>query len=137
MKKTCTQCHQEKLVTDFTKDVTRKDGRYSACKVCKRLSAAARYHTSEKETQRARDKKRSQAGSLLIVAKKSVGCCKCNERELVCLDLHHVDPTHKDFGVANSRNMSLGRIQAELDKCVVVCKNCHAKIHEGLIDLGD
>lgn len=50
------------------------------------------------------------------------------------LSFHHVDPEKKIHGIiGTSKAWSL--IKKELDKCVLVCSNCHAEIHDGLIDL--
>ena len=53
------------------------------------------------------------------------------------LEFHHLDPNEKDFGISNSSglNRSWDKLQIELDKCVLVCSNCHAEIHEGLISV--
>lgn len=61
------------------------------------------------------------------------GCAKCPEKYSGCLDFHHLDPTQKDFGVSNISTQSWERIMEEINKCVLVCKNCHCKIHAGLI----
>ena len=45
------------------------------------------------------------------------------------LDFHHVDPQTKDFTIAKHRGKSLSELKDELDKCILVCRNCHAEIH--------
>lgn len=47
------------------------------------------------------------------------------------LSFHHLDPNEKDFSIS-SVNWSFDRIKNELDKCILVCTNCHGEIHEGL-----
>lgn len=42
---------------------------------------------------------------------------------------HHEDPQEKDFNI--SEVMSWERILQEIDKCILVCANCHAEIHSG------
>jgi len=62
------------------------------------------------------------------------GCCQiCGYDKCVrALSFHHLDVNHKDFGIsAVSRSWST--IQAELDKCVLLCLNCHAEVHAGLL----
>lgn len=60
------------------------------------------------------------------------GYDKCIES----LDLHHLDPTEKDFGLGQVRAnpKSWDKIVAELRKCVMLCRNCHGEVHfNGLI----
>ena len=65
--------------------------------------------------------------------KKSLRCELCLESCVVCLDFHHKDPSVKDRGVSEivSRGWSKKRILAEVSKCVVLCSNCHRKVHAG------
>lgn len=50
------------------------------------------------------------------------------------LCFHHVDPGTKDFGLTTRELMlKWDRVFAEMQKCVLVCGNCHGEIHEGLI----
>jgi len=51
------------------------------------------------------------------------------------LDFHHVNPKDKDFGIATVKCNSFESLKQELDKCVLLCKNCHCEVHAGLIDL--
>lgn len=61
------------------------------------------------------------------------GCCKCGQKDVVVLDLHHTDPSEKDDAVSKlvGRRASLKRIKAELEKCVVICVRCHRLLHNG------
>lgn len=56
------------------------------------------------------------------------GYCKC-PRSLV---FHHTDPEKKDFSVSGSHARSWESIKTELDKCVLLCTNCHGEVHEEL-----
>lgn len=73
---------------------------------------------------------------------KSMGgkCVVCGYNKCSnALALHHTDPSSKEFSLgglrAHARKWSI--IAAELKKCILVCCNCHAEIHAGMIsDIG-
>jgi hypothetical protein len=59
------------------------------------------------------------------------GCCSiCGYNKCIkALDFHHLDRTKKEFGIAkNGFTRSWERVKAELDKCILVCSNCHREI---------
>ena len=46
------------------------------------------------------------------------------------LEFHHTDPNEKDFGLSKSGiTRSLEDQKIEVDKCMMVCANCHREIH--------
>ncbi len=52
------------------------------------------------------------------------------------LDLHHIDREKKSFNFSHEGyTRSWARIQAELDKCALVCANCHREVEAGIIEL--
>ena len=54
------------------------------------------------------------------------GYGKCQE----ALQFHHAKPGEKDFAVSGDGfTRSWEKIKHELDKCILVCANCHAEIH--------
>lgn len=63
--------------------------------------------------------------------KSSLFCSVCGENHPAVLDFHHLDPEQKDIEVANAlnRGWSKFKIQKEIDKCIVLCSNCHRKLH--------
>ncbi len=63
---------------------------------------------------------------------KLCGYNKCDK----ALDFHHVNPEKKDFSIGqNNTRYRFDQLKPELDKCVLLCKNCHAEVHAGLIHL--
>ncbi len=80
---------------------------------------------------RVSSRKRNRA---VIAAFKAVGCSKCSEKDPVALDCHHRPDEEKLFSISKraSWQISVSRIQKELDKCVVLCSNCHRKEHAAL-----
>lgn len=46
------------------------------------------------------------------------------------LDFHHKNPKNKDFTICTSLNKSWANIKAELDKCELLCANCHRERHD-------
>lgn len=61
---------------------------------------------------------------------KCVGCGY--SRSLRSLSFHHVDPKLKKFQISSRSNSTREKVEAEIKKCVLVCQNCHAEIHDGL-----
>lgn len=58
------------------------------------------------------------------------GYCRC----IRALKFHHLDPNKKDFAISGV-SRAWEAIRSELDKCILVCGNCHDEIHDGLIDV--
>ena len=58
-------------------------------------------------------------------------CCRCNYNKCIsALEFHHLEPEHKDFSMGNKGyTRSWEKIKKELDKCILVCANCHREIH--------
>lgn len=85
---------------------------------------------------RVRDKNRLEAARIFVWEYKKrpdVFCVDCGESRWQCLDFHHTDPSQK---IKNISGMVISRysvetIQKEIDKCEVLCKNCHAIHHNG------
>lgn len=66
------------------------------------------------------------------------GCCEeCGyDRCIDSLEFHHLDPNEKDFGIGSKGyTRSWEKVKKELDKCIMVCANCHREIHAGLIEI--
>lgn len=52
------------------------------------------------------------------------------------LEFHHTNPNEKDFSIGEKGHCtSWEKVKEELDKCVLVCSNCHREIHAGLIKI--
>lgn len=118
-KKICPKCKIEKPVEDFYR--RRNDANCSThCKLCTTISTRER-----------------QRG----VKQKAVDylggkCSVCNyDKYIGALEFHHIDPLQKDFTIADLKLSSFERIKFELDKCLLVCANCHREIHGGKIVL--
>ena len=47
-------------------------------------------------------------------------------------DFHHKDPKEKDFGISTSGKRFGADIKRELDKCLLLCGNCHNAEHQRL-----
>jgi predicted HNH restriction endonuclease len=76
---------------------------------------------------RSRNKKRDQ----LQLLKDGKKCSRCkNSFPHYCLDWHHLDKSTKLFTISRAMrdNIAWEKINKELEKCILLCKNCHAII---------
>ena len=136
MYKTCCRCNRELLTSSFRKDGTRVDGFQSSCKECARLYHKSRYTEKYGDKSAARSRQIRADNAVKLVEYKTVrGCQVCGERASCCLEFHHLDPTAKEYGIAGSTTRSWISLLTEIQKCVVLCSNCHKKYHAGLIEL--
>jgi NAD-dependent dihydropyrimidine dehydrogenase PreA subunit len=86
----------------------------------------------------------NQDASLLrrLIKKKAVHCkgnkCECcgNTYPYMVYDFHHINPSEKDFSLGDKvSTVKWDLVQKEIDKCILVCANCHRMIHSGDIQL--
>lgn len=68
---------------------------------------------------------------------KTCECCG-NHYPPEVLDFHHKKPNQKDRSVAVASNncWSTERLQKEIDKCILLCANCHRLVHSDLVHMG-
>jgi hypothetical protein len=65
-----------------------------------------------------------------IESYKNNNPCSCGENSSCCLSFHHTK-NDKSWNISDmvSKGYSIKRLQTEIDKCIVLCLNCHAKLH--------
>jgi len=60
--------------------------------------------------------------------KNTLKCIECGEDNGACLDFHHINPKEKT-GLVSKLRYFKNKIQEEIEKCIVLCANCHRKLH--------
>lgn len=71
---------------------------------------------------------------LKAVEYKGGKCQHCGySKSVSALEFHHIDPNEKDFGISTKGSTrSFEKIKLELDKCIMLCANCHREEHDRL-----
>lgn len=75
-----------------------------------------------------------------VIMSRGGKCEICGyNKNLSALDFHHKNPDEKEFQIdlRHFSNSSLERLQTELDKCMLVCSNCHRAIHNPNLELSN
>lgn len=80
-------------------------------------------------------KRRRKKVKELAIAYKGGKCEACGyNKSARALEFHHTDPAQKDFGISEKgETKSFERIKVELDKCIMLCANCHREEHDRLL----
>jgi len=113
--KTCTTCKTAKPEEGFAVDKRRPSGRNSQCRQCQ--------YDAKKNI---RDINKAKA-----VAYKGGKCNRCGLL-FECLDVydfHHRDPNEKEEKPNQLMYSSWEKIVKEIDKCDLLCSNCHKLTH--------
>lgn len=114
----CPRCCQEKGIQEFYK----KRGIQYASSYCKSC-------TTQQTTERMINFKS------LCVKYKGGECIICGYNKYQgALEFHHMNPDDKEFNISHMRKYSFDDlVKYELDKCVLLCANCHREVENGLI----
>lgn len=74
----------------------------------------------------------AQKTKLKAIEYKGGKCQICRyNKSIRALTFHHINPEEKSFGISGGTK-SFEKLKPELDKCILVCQNCHAEIHDGI-----
>lgn len=113
----CAICKEIKDASQFYKIKAKKIGRFSYCIPCAKKHVADRQRTLKQQ----------------CVDYKGGKCESCGyNRYLGALDFHHKDQTQKDFSISHvGKTEFCDKIKRELDKCQLLCSNCHRETHGG------
>ena len=110
----CSACKE----TDTAKFYTRqRGGWHSRCITCYNREQVEKFRRYKKEL-------------VDWMGGKCILCGYCTTP--ACLEFHHLDPSTKDPDWNKMSNWSPNKRKDELEKCILVCRNCHGEIHAGL-----
>ena len=68
---------------------------------------------------------------ILAIEYKGSKCQICGyDKHIGALEFHHLEPSSKEFGIgAKGYTRSWDKVKNELDKCILLCANCHRELH--------
>lgn len=105
--KTCFTCNQDKAENLYS-------GTNGSCNIC----------VAEKKRIERRECKAK------CIAYLGGKCIKCDyDKCPAAFDFHHKDPSQKDFAIGRQTWNEFEKLKPELDKCDLLCRNCHAEFH--------
>lgn len=115
--KQCTGCNVEKPYDQFSKNRSTSDGYQYQCKSCRHINKSER---------------KAAKREWMNEYKLERGCKRCGHgHEVTKLHFHHLDPLQKDAQPSHmvKDDWSIGKMQGEIDKCIILCKTCHHEEH--------
>lgn len=120
--KTCCGCQQFKKWDEFYKPYGKRNKTHSYCKACQSFKTRERFRIFKQK----------------CVDYKGGKCIRCGYNKYIgALEFHHKDPKEKDFLLSKVKNSAFNdRIKRELDKCDILCSNCHKETHNELVSNG-
>lgn len=134
--KTCSECKKEQGIENFHVRSYVKGTHQSYCKKCRKSRDALDWLKNKNSRKEKRRQSRKRVRAEFKAYKDSLCCALCSESSTECLDFHHKDPKEKEYLVSYlSNNGSKEKLFEEIAKCVVLCANCHRKVHSGRIIL--
>lgn len=135
----CTKCKIEKPYSEYYKSSTNKSGWQAWCKKCTISNMAYRYKNNEKVKSKTKEGERNSFNvfqNISLLIKSKYGCQYCNEQCPHVLQFHHINPLNKITEVSVlCFKKNKPKFFEEMNKCIVVCSNCHIKIHYGIIQI--
>lgn len=113
------------------------------CRICGETDSSKFYKTSLavcKKCKPIQVKINRQSFRKQLIDYKGGKCIVCGYSKIYALDFHYVDATKKDFQLVTKmyrkrKDYIEEDIKKELDKCVLLCANCHREYHAGVLQL--
>lgn len=128
--KRCSACAQSKPVKDFGSNKSKADGLQTVCIVCKSEYNKQYYVRNPNPLARREAADRLRAGNRRFVYDylSRHPCVDCGTTDWRVLDFDHVagEKLRDISKMINSNSLEI--LQAEVAKCVVRCRNCHALV---------
>lgn len=132
--KQCNKCQKQFEINNFCKNKRFSDGLNPRCKICKKEEAKKHYLKHKRkilDKNKEKNQLRFKKFKEYIYNLKLKGCSKCKENNPCCLEFHHKDPNQKEFDISTAichRLKGIKTILIEINKCIILCINCHRKI---------
>src|SRR4051812_43659419 len=129
MLKKCCKCKIEKDVSEFYKNKNLPMGCNKRCIACQKAAAQDYYLKNKDKYKKRAYKNRDNRQDWFREIKSQFVCITCGESHIACLDFHHRNPEEKLFHLGNRLFYTKQEVLDEIQKCDVLCANCHRKLH--------
>lgn len=130
--KVCNICDELKHTSEYHPNKTCRKGVVGTCKLCSKIRVRKWYSDN-------RDRRQSYANSRNQSRKREVVehfGNKCHDCEFsypqYVYQFHHLDPSQKGINPSYAMSSRPGEMWEELNKCIMLCANCHMIRHHGL-----
>ena len=130
--KVCSKCQFQKDSLSFPARKKSKDGRASWCRACYKVNWDKRYRENHQHYRNShnesRNKIREQNARKVFEYLTEHPCVNCGESDPIVLEFDHRSGINKIENISNLINhCSWKRIESEIEKCDVLCANCHRR----------
>lgn len=123
--KTCSCCHKQKDKQDYSNNATRKDGLQDFCKECAKVKQALYYRDNSEYYKRKSREKKKNISEIIKKIKSETPCFDCGQKyPYYVMDFDHISDKKIEISKISNKG-SLSLFKTELDKCQIVCSNCH------------
>jgi len=134
-KKICCCCKEQKNIDEYSWRDKNKNLKAKECKTCHSKIRKNYYENNKKKEIQRTSLRKQDMKEWYQNLKKELCCNRCPENHPSCLEFHHKDPSIKDFSLGHAKMYSFEKVKSELDKCILVCANCHREIHGGIVEI--
>lgn len=125
--KICNSCGEEKVLSAFHPHKGCKGGVTGTCRVC-RLAQNREWQRNNRARRQAYANERNRKRKAEAVAMFNGKCLDCGQAFPDCVfEFHHTDPSQKDINPSEA--WARPKWMEELNKCVMLCANCHRIRH--------
>lgn len=129
--KNCTLCQTQKDLSDFNKKASNKDGLQNVCRECN-AKRSKQYYAENREKHLKVIRKRSNKviannQKYIVEYLQNHPCVDCQESDIIVLEFDHQRDKNKNISTLVSEGYSLNTVKKEIEKCEVVCANCHRR----------
>jgi hypothetical protein len=129
--RTCTKCFLEKPIEEFGWKDRTINKRHAVCKECTaKRSSEWYYNNREHHIQSVKansDSYRNQAREYVYQYLSNHPCVECGETDPIVLEFHHLGNKEAEIAAMVGQGTSLEKIIKEIEKCEVLCGNCHKR----------
>ncbi|MAH42168.1 hypothetical protein CL614_00350 [archaeon] len=132
MKKTCPKCKKDLDISNFALNKAKRDGFQAYCRECKKEYDHKHYLANKQYFYDRAKKRQKELVEWYEEYKKSLVCEKCGEDRWYVLVFHHNKELGKkeiEVSIAIKNGRSIEKIKKEIEKCNVLCSNCHIELH--------
>jgi exopolysaccharide biosynthesis predicted pyruvyltransferase EpsI len=131
MNKYCGSCKENLLISEFNKNPSKKDGLQTNCKSCQNKRQREWYENNkEKHKRNIKEYKkivRNEIHSKIISYLSKHPCVMCNESDIVVLEFDHLKDKKFEIAKMISNCTNWDSILLEIEKCQILCANCHRR----------